>query len=80
MILDMIILICVIHAWWFVALPFIFVGMWRFPLFVEIIIVGIIYDSLFGFYPEIDIWGYIGTISSVAIFGIMFFIKKILRR
>lgn len=70
----------VFHAWWFVVLPLALIGAWGFPYFIEMIIAGIIYDSLFGFVPEMGVWGYIGAIVSIVFFVLMISLKKVVRR
>jgi hypothetical protein len=79
-ILDIIILICVLHAWWFVVLPLAIFGVWKYPYFIEIIITGIIHDSLFGFVSEMGVSGYIGTIVSILVFGVVFLLRKLVRK
>ncbi len=73
-------MVCVIQGWWIVALPVVFVSSWRFPLFIEILIAGVAYDSLFGFTAHSGLWGYVGTITSIAILGLTLFFKSILRK
>ena len=74
------ILLAMMHGWWVVALPLALIGVWRFPYFVEIIIAGIIYDSLFGFVPEMGVIGYLGTIVSVGLFLLLILAKKVMRK
>lgn len=68
LIIDLLMFISVINGWWFVTFPLIIVGLWLFPFFIETILAGIVYDSLFGLVPETGIWAYIGTIVSIATF------------
>ena len=79
-ILDILILLAMMHGWSVVALPLALIGVWRFPYFVEIIIAGIIYDSLFGFVPEMGVIGYLGTIVSVGLFLLLILAKKVMRK
>lgn len=79
-IFDIIIFLCIFHGWWFVVLPLAIFGLWRYPYFVEIIFAGIIYDSLFGFQSDMILWGYLGIIVSIVVFGAVLLLKKIVRR
>lgn len=79
-ILDILIVISVINAWWFVALPLAVLGMWKSLYFIEIIIAGIAYDSLFGFVSAMGVWGYVGTMTSIVVFGVIIIFKKIVRK
>lgn len=79
-ILDVILFVAVIKGWWFVALPVGIIGAWFFHLFLELIVAGIVYDSLFGMIPGTGLWRYAGEIVAVAAFIILNPIKKIIRR
>jgi len=67
--IDLLIIITVLNGWWFFALPLALIGAWLFPYFVELIVAGIGYDSLFGFVPGMGAWGYAGTIVSIVLFA-----------
>jgi len=77
---DLLLLISVVNGWWFIALPLSLMGAWNFPYFIEIILAGIAYDSLFGFVPEMGLWGYAGTIMAVIGSIVANVLKKIVRR
>lgn len=79
-IVDVLIAICILQGWWFVALPIAIISVWRFPGYIEIIVAGIAYDSLFGYSAEYGIWGYAGTLIATFIFVSLFFIRKLLRK
>jgi hypothetical protein len=79
-IVDIIIFVAVISAWWHVALLISIIGLIAFPYFIEIIIFGIIFDALFGYSQSLGISGYIGTLSSILIFLVIFWLNKTLRR
>jgi hypothetical protein len=79
-ILDILIILCVIQGWWFVALPLALIGVWKCGTFIEIIIAGIMYDSLFGFVKGTGLWAYAGTGASVIIFAIAAFLKGTIRK
>ncbi len=78
--LDLILAFCVVQGWWFIAAPIALVGIWSFPYFVEIIIAGLIYDSLFGIVEGEGIAGYTMTVASVIIFCLLALIKKVVRK
>lgn len=77
--LDIVIAFCVIQGWWFIALPLAFGCAWRLSAYIELVIAGIAYDSLFGFVNGDGLWAYLGTITSVIGFGIITFLKKVTR-
>ncbi len=79
-IVDIIIFVLVISAWWHIALLISIIGLIAFPYFIEIIIFGIIFDALFGYSQSLGISGYIGTLSSILIFLAIFWLNKALRR
>ncbi len=79
-ILDLCIITTVIQGWWFFALPLALIGVWTFPFFIEIMCVGILYDALFNFGPEMGMWAYSGTVASVCIFIVVYFVKKVARK
>ncbi len=77
---DIILAVSVVNGWWFVIVPIGIIGAWNYLFFIEILLVGIIYDSLFGFVPSMGIWGYVGSIISVVILIGVLCSKKVLRR
>lgn len=79
-ILDIVIFFCIFHAWWFLALPLAIFSIWKFSYFIEIIFIGIIYDSLFGFVSGFGIQGYIGTIVSIFVFIFVTLLKRVVRK
>ena len=79
-IIDLLIIASVFHGWWFIALPLALFGSWKYPRFIEIILAGIIYDSLFGFVPEMGVAGYVGTIVSVVVFLLVMVLKRVVRK
>ncbi|MDD5165632.1 MAG: hypothetical protein PHG25_03840 [Candidatus Pacebacteria bacterium] len=77
--LDIALFICVIHGWWFIALPIVFIGVLRLYFVVEIIVAGIMYDALFGMVVPAGIWGYAGIITAAVILIILRLLKKVVR-
>ncbi|MEK7646488.1 MAG: hypothetical protein AAB381_02230 [Patescibacteria group bacterium] len=71
--------VSVLNGWWLVALPLCALGVWFFPLYIECIIAGIVFDALFGLTPGIGLWAYVGTIGSVVVFGVVGFFKNKMR-
>lgn len=80
LICDLLILISVMNGWWPVAVIIGLVGNWYFSYFIEIIIAGIIFDSLFGYDQYLGLAGYYGTIISITAFIIVSGSKKVLGR
>lgn len=70
-IIDIVLFISIIKGWWFIAFPLIIFSVWLLPFFIESIIAGIVYDSLFGLISGLGIWSYTGTIFSVFTFFII---------
>ena len=78
--IDLLIASSVFNGWWFFVLPLVIFGSWKYPFFIEFIIAGIVYDVLFGFVPELGIKGYLGTLTSIFIFTMIFLFKKVARK
>ncbi len=78
-ILDILIFISILNAWWPVAAVLVIIGAWSFGYFVELIIAGVAYDSLFGMSHGMGWEGYIGTIGAVAIFILVRLLKRLVR-
>ena len=79
-IIDLLLAVSVLQGWWFIALLLGIIGLWMFPYYIELIIAGIVYDSLFGMIPKMGWKEYIGTILSVVIFGIGWWGRRVLKR
>jgi len=77
---DIAVLICIIHGWWFIALPISLLASWLCPYYIEIIIAGLAYDAMFGSFPETGLWGYAGTISSIMIALFIAGAKRVVRK
>jgi len=80
LICDLLILISVMNGWWPIAIVVGLFGNWFFLYFIEIIIAGVIFDSLFGYNQYLGVVGYYGTIITVVIFIIISGLKKVLGR
>jgi hypothetical protein len=78
-ILDLLIFLCVTQGWWFVFLPLGILGVWYFPYFIEIVVAGVIFDSLFGFIPDLNIIGYANTIISSFLLLFISGVRRIVR-
>jgi hypothetical protein len=79
-IVDILIAFCVLQGWWFFALPIAVIAAWFSPYFIEMIVAGIVYDSLYGSIPTQGIWDYVGTIASVAILAMESGLKRAIRK
>lgn len=78
-ILVVLMLVSVFCGWWIPALIFGLIGCWLFDFFIEIIIAGVLFDSLFGYSDYFGIWGYAGTIIAFVILLSFFGLSKVLR-
>lgn len=78
-ILDIVIAVSVLYGWWFVVVPLGLYCIWKFPGYIEILIAGVAYDSLFGFTQEVGILGYIGTITASLMIIFVLSLKKVMR-
>lgn len=72
-------LIAVIHAWWFVALPVGIIGLSKYRYFWEIVLAGFVYDALFNFSLTPNIYAYVGVIVTFVCYCTTFLFKKIVR-
>ena len=79
-ILDTLILLAILQGWWFVVLLLAIVGAWKYSSFAEIIIAGMMYDSLYGFVQSFGVRGYMGTIISVLFFVPIVVLKRVMRK
>lgn len=61
-------LICIAQGLWYIAFVLALICLWIFPLYIEVLILGFIYDSLFGFMPKMGLASYSGTIFAVVLF------------
>lgn len=77
---DLIMIFCVLNGWWYIALVVAIFSAWSFDYFFEVIIAGMIFDSLFGYLESIKLAGYYGTIISLSIFIMIELLKRFLRR
>jgi len=76
--IDIALLIFIIHGWWYFAVFLCIVGIWNFRFYIECIIAGLFYDSIFGPTTR-GIEGSIGLIVSTVIFLATFGVKGVLR-
>jgi hypothetical protein len=78
-ILDVMIFIAVLQGWWPAAVVLALVVVWLFSFPIEIILVGVAYDALFGMVHGMGIKGYSGTIGSVILLIFVMVLKKMMR-
>ena len=79
-IVDILVFASVVYGWWFVFVPLSVFGLATFPRYFEIIVAGIMYDSLFGFAPGLGVRGYLGTAISIFLFVISSLTKRMIRK
>lgn len=78
---DLFLAFFILEGWWFLAMPLALFGVWIFRYYyVEMILAGLIYDSLFGFLPNGDIYSYAGTILAIMLSIIAAYTKRVVRR
>ena len=77
---DIILAVALIQGWWLVAVLAALFGSWYFHLYIEVILAGLVYDSLFGMVPGMGVKGYIATIAAVAIFLAAHILRRVVRR
>lgn len=78
-IFDIIIFFAVLNGYWPIALFFAIAGLFLFEHYFEIIVFGIMYDSLFGYVSIHALYGYVGSILSVLIFVFATILKRAVR-
>lgn len=77
-IFDLVLLIAIFYVpWWVIGIAA-FIGVFMYPLYYEIIIVGVILDILYGahLYP---ISGTYNTLSAIVIFFVASYLRKAVR-
>lgn len=79
-ILDIVIFFAVIQGWWFVALPLGIVGAMRYPYYLELVVAGLMFDSLFGLSLDTGAYSYAGSIVSIVVFAVVAVLKRFLRK
>ena len=77
-ILDALIFVALIQGWWYFVVLLCILGVWNFGFYIEIIIAGSFYDSLYGT-KNGSIYGYSGLVVSIALFIILSIFKRIIR-
>lgn len=77
--MAIVMLISVAFGYWWLTWGMAIALLFYFPIYYEIIIFGIMYDALYGL-PISEFWNirYIFTISSIILFTISFYLRKIL--
>ena len=79
-ILDVLIAVSLLNGWWFFALLLSIAGCYFFSYFVEGIVAGVIYDSLFGFVAGMGVRAFAGTIIMVVVTCSIAGLKTVLRK
>ena len=78
--IDVLIAISLLSGGWFVALPLCMLGSYAFSYFIEAIVAGIVYDSLFGLIFGMGVRAFAGTISMVVLSLLSAGLKTVLRK
>ncbi|MFA6432437.1 MAG: hypothetical protein WCV82_01300 [Candidatus Paceibacterota bacterium] len=78
--LDIFLLILTLFGYWYVALPIALLSAWSFPFYVELVIMGFVYDALFGMGRGLGVWGYLALFITVVLFAAISFLKVIIRK
>lgn len=78
-VVDIIIAVSVIFGLWYAALPIALVSAWVFPFYLELMIAGFAFDSLFGFGSGLGVVAYAGTLVSISSFIVLYLFKKMVR-
>lgn len=61
-------IICVAQGFWYFALPIAIISAWLFPLYIEALILGLVYDSLFGLIQGGGMAAYMGLMAGAILF------------
>jgi hypothetical protein len=70
---------CIINGWWFIALPLLLLGAWKFSFKIEIVLAGVVYDALFGMVKGTGLWGYVGTLTAIVVVLLFMIFRKMIR-
>ena len=77
--LDAAVVVCILLGWWYIALPVAVLCAWMLPLYLELPIEGLIYDSLYGLGRDLGAYGFLGIIVSLILGGIILLLKAIVK-
>ena len=78
--MDLVMAVSIFFGWWYVALPVGIVGLFKFPYFLELILAGFVYDSLFGMGSGLGFMAkYAGIVTCIAFSVIVFAFKRSFR-
>ncbi|MEI6304868.1 MAG: hypothetical protein WCP09_02500 [Candidatus Taylorbacteria bacterium] len=78
-IFDVAILACLVQGWWYAALIVAVIAAWNHKMYVELIIAGLIYDSLYGPVSMNNMTTHIGLTICVVLFILIGIMKKVIR-
>jgi len=79
-IVDVLLAFSIFNGWWTLSLVIGVLSIWYFRTFIEIIVAGVAYDSLFGMTPGMGVWGYAGTIVATILFLLETLLRQVVRR
>lgn len=77
---DIVLFILTIFGFWYIVIVGTIYLSFVQKRYIEIVLFGIVYDSLFRMIPGEGYHGYWGTILSTTIFLLIVFIKKLIRK
>ena len=77
--LDAAIVVCILLGWWYIALPLAILCAWVLPCYLELVLGGIFFDSLYGIGRGLGLMGFLGVIASLVLGGIIILLKAIVK-
>jgi hypothetical protein len=69
----------IIHGFWIVALFAGAYAFWKFPFYFELILFGLMYDSLFGHFDH-SIYSYAGIVTSLVVAIVLISARSVVRK
>ncbi len=76
---DVIVFLCVIFGWWYVAILVGLISAWVFPRYAELVIAAFMYDVLYTMHLEKGIWGYMFTLGTAGLLMLIGYLKTVVR-
>jgi len=77
--LDVAVVACILLGWWFIALPLAVLCAWMLPYYLEFVVEGLLYDSLYGAGRGLGLLGYLGIIISLILGIIIILLKMVVK-
>lgn len=73
------ILACLVQGWWYAALIIAILAAWNHKMYVELIIGGLIYDSMYGPVSMNNLTTHIGLTMCAVLFVLIGIMKRVIR-